>query len=229
MREAGQALLLVALEHVDTHRRTCPEDAHHEQHDDGAEHGELLPRHSGDEEHGRERRGVDECGAEVGLGEDEQHRDQAEPDDLQGRPPRIEAALPLDEHPRDREHEQQLPELRRLEREEAEADPASRPARRMTDQEDTGDHCGGADEDPAPVAAVEIRIDERRSDHDDRADARVEDLAVEVVARIVRECELRDAGDAPEPDDDEGRDAEQQDPVEGTDERERMWRLALSA
>jgi hypothetical protein len=229
MREAGEALLLVALEDVDAGGRAGPEDAHDEQHDDGPEHGELPPRDSGDEEHGRERRRVDERRTEVGLGEDEQDRDQAEPDDLEGRSPRVEGALPLDEHPRNREHEQKLSELRRLEGEEPEADPARRPARRMPDQQDAGDHRGSADEDRSPVAAVEIRIDQRRGDERDSPDARIEDLAVQVVARVARERELRDAGDTPEPDHHERRHAEEQNPVEGADDREQMRRVALLA
>ena len=99
----------------------------------------------------------------------------------------------------------------------------------MPDEQHEGDHHRGADEDPAPVAPVEIRIDERRADEHDAAHACVEDLAVEVVGRIVRECELRDARDAPEPDDDERCDADEQDPVERADDGEQARSLALGA
>src|SRR5207248_946376 len=84
-----------------------------------------------------------------------------------------------------------LPELRRLEREEAEVDPTRRAARRVPDQENERDHRRRADEDAAPVAAVEIRVDERREHEHDTADGCVEDLAIEVVAGIVRDDELR--------------------------------------
>jgi len=229
MGEAGQALLLVRLEHVDPSGGPGPEDAHHDDHDDCCDHGEMPPRHSGDEEHRAERREVDERGAEVGLSEDEHHRHEGEPDHPQRRVPAAECALPLGQHSRKGEDEQELSELRRLEGEEAEADPTRRPVRGVADQQHERDHHGGTDEDSPPVAPVEIRIDERCGDQHDSSDARVEDLAVEVVAGIARNGELRDAGDAPEPDDDECCDAQEQDPVQRADDGEQAWSLAFGA
>ena len=189
----------------------------------------MPPGHAGDEEHRSERRQVDERRAEVGLGEDEHDRHEPEPDDPESRPPRAVGALPLDQHPREGEDEQELSELRRLEGEEPKADPARRPVGRVPDEQDERDDDGGADEDPAPVATVEIRIDEGRGDEHDASHARVEDLAVEVVARIVRQRELRYARDSPEPDDDERRHTDQQEPVEGADDGEQARRVALGA
>ena len=103
------------------------------------------------------------------------------------------------------------------------------PCAALPDEQDEGDDHRGADEDGAPVAPVEIRVDERRSHEHDRPHARVEDLAVEVVARIARHRELRDARDAPEPDGDERRDADEQDPVDRADDAEQARRLALCA
>jgi hypothetical protein len=189
----------------------------------------VPPRYSCDEQHRHERREVDERRAQVGLGEDEQDGHESEPDDAQRRCPGTEGALPLDEHAREREHEQELPELRRLEGEEAEADPARRSVCRMPDQQDERDHHGGADEDRPPVAPVEVGIDERRDHEHDAAEARIEDLAVEVVARVAREGELRHAGDTPEPYENKRRDTDEQDPVERADDGKEVRRLALAA
>ena len=214
MREARQALLLVALEHADARSRPCPEDADREEHDDHAEQSEVTPRHAGDEQHRAERREVDERGAEIGLGKDQQHGHEADPDDPEGRLPPGQVALALGQHPCERENEQELPELGRLEGEEAEADPASRAVRRVPDQQDEGDDNGRAREDRAPVAPVEVRVDQRRCHEHNRAHACIQDLAVEVVARVGRDRELRDSRDAPEPHDDERCDAREQDPVD---------------
>ena len=99
----------------------------------------------------------------------------------------------------------------------------------MPAEENTGDHHGRAYEDRTPVAPIEVRVDERRGHQHDTPHARVEDLAVEVVARVVRDRELRDARDAPEAHDDEPGDAEEQDPVEGADDAEQAGSLALGA
>ena len=73
MREAGQALGLVRLEHVDARppaatraRRATTSSAI------SADHRQVQPAHAGDEEHGGEHGGVDERRADVGLDEDEQ-------------------------------------------------------------------------------------------------------------------------------------------------------------
>jgi len=97
----------------------------------------------------------------------------------------------------------------------------------VPDEQDAGDHHGRADEDRAPVAPVEIRIDKRRSHEHDASHARVQDLAVQVVARIIRDRELRHACDAPEANDHESSEANEQDPVEGADDAEQARSLAL--
>ena len=138
----------------------------------------------------------------------------AEPEDLQRRPDLVQPPRALGEEAGEREHEEELPELGRLEREEAEVDPARRAARRVAGDEDDRDQPDGAAEDRPPVAAVEIRVDERRHEQRDAADGRVEDLPVEVVASVSPHVEPRHAGDPPEPDGDEPGDAGEQDPVE---------------
>ena len=109
------------------------------------------------------------------------------------------SALPLREHPGEGEDEQQLPELRRLEGEEAEADPAGRAVRRVADEEHDRDQAARRGEDGAPVAPVHVRVDER-GDHEDRAAGDdVEDLAVQVVRRVVGDGEPRHARHAHSP------------------------------
>ena len=214
MREAGQALLLVALEEVDADRRPRPQHADGEQHGDQPDRAEVLPRRPADEEHRAERGEVDERRAEVGLGEHEHDRQQAEPDHAQRRPDLVQPPRPLGDEAGEREDEEQLPELRRLEGEEADVDPARRAAGGAAEDEHDRDQSDGADEDRAPVAPVEVGIDERRDDERDAADGRVDDLPVEVVARVAGDVEPRHAGDPPEPDGDEPGDAGEQHPVE---------------
>src|SRR5579859_245870 len=229
MREAREALLLVALQHADPGCGTRPEDSDRHDQNEAAEHREMLPRRTRHEQHRSQRRHIDECRAEVGLREDERHRKEAEPDDAHGRVPRTDRPLALGEHAGEREDEEELPELRRLEGEEAEADPARRATRRVADQEDERDHRRRADEDRAPVAAVQIRIDKRRDHEGHSSGGRVEDLAVEVVGRVVRHRELRHPGDTPEADEHERAHARQEDPVDGAHDAEEMRSLALVA
>jgi hypothetical protein len=97
----------------------------------------------------------------------------------------------------------------------------------VPDEQDEGDHHAGAAEDRPPVAPVDVRIDQCRGDERDGAHARIEDLAVEEVGRVVRKVELREARDAPESDEHERRHADEQDPVERAGDAEDARRLAL--
>ena len=106
MREAGQALLLVALEEVDADRRPRPQHADGEQQPDQPDRAELLPRRPGDEQHRSERGEVDESRAEVRLGEHEHDRQQAEPDHAQRRPDLVQPPRPLGDEAREREDEE---------------------------------------------------------------------------------------------------------------------------
>jgi hypothetical protein len=119
MRPAGQALLLVVLE--DRVPR-CREDPEHEQsghHGRDAERGQVDPARSGEEEHAGERGRVDHRRPEVGLQEDEEDRTGGEADRGQDRAAVVHPLRAVGEQPRKEENEQQLPELRRLELEEA--------------------------------------------------------------------------------------------------------------
>ena len=74
-----------------------------------AERGHVRPRRSGDEEDGADGRAVDERGAEVGLQEDQEDRDRAEPERRQRRADLVQSTRPLGEEAGERQHEQDFP------------------------------------------------------------------------------------------------------------------------
>ena len=99
--------------------------------------GEVQPAGAGDEQHGRERRGVHHRRAEVRLQEDEPHRDRAQPDGGQRRcasePIRRDRSA---RKPATASTKSDLPELGRLELERADHEPALRAADRRPRDED---------------------------------------------------------------------------------------------
>jgi hypothetical protein len=114
-----------------------PRHADDDEQAERAEGRQLLPRRAAHEQHRGERGHVDERRTEVGLEEDEDDRDRAERE----RPHRCahvgSGLRALGEEAGDCEHEQELPELGRLERERPDGDPPRRAARRMTAAEQT--------------------------------------------------------------------------------------------
>ena len=166
----GQALLLVGLEHVDAGRRQEPEHRQRQHDRADAERGQVHPAHARDEEHRGERGRIDHRRANVWLQEHEQQRDAPEPDRL-GNGSRLAQPLrPVGEEAGEEEDEEQLPELGRLEAEEADVEPALRSARDGADEQHEQHHAGGADVDRSPVAAVVIRVDEKRRHERDAAE-----------------------------------------------------------
>ncbi len=108
------------------------------------------------------------------------------------------------------EREQHLPELGRLEGEEADVDPAPRPARRGARDEHERHHPERADVDHRLEPPVDGRVDQHHADHHDRADAGVQRLpAAEAPARVV----LGDPADRPDPEPDDRGDGREQHPV----------------
>ena len=103
--------------------------AHRDEQHHAGEHAEVEPADAGDEEAGAERGEVDEPAAEVGLEEDEQHRRTASAIASSGVRDVLDAPDPVGEEGGDEEDEQELPELRGLEAEERDVDPAPRAAR----------------------------------------------------------------------------------------------------
>ena len=230
MDETGEPRLLVRLEEVDADCGARPEDRDDREHGERAEDRELAPGRAGDEEHRSERGHVDECGAEIGLSHHEHDGDEAEPEHAHRRPDLPAAAGALREEAGDREDEEQLAELRRLERDHAEVDPACRASRRAAEDEHEEDERHGADEDRPPEPPVDVGVDDERDEERDDADADVDDLPVEVVVRVARQVEARDAGDRPEADRDEPADARDEQPVEraeDVDDRDTLAPLAL--
>ena len=179
----------------------------------------MEPAHPREEQHGRHRGAVDECRAEVGLQEHEPHRDEAEPDGRQDGAELADAASALDQETGDREHEEQLSELGRLQLERAEIDPALRAAHRFGEDEDEEhDPDRGAVEE-APVALVDRGRDQDRHHHRDSAERDGDRLAGDEVVGIPRHVEPGDAADRPEPVPDERHDGEQEQVVEPADDQ----------
>ena len=213
--EAREPRLLVAVQHVHARRRPDPEhEGDHDRHE-GAEHGELPPRRPRHEQHRGERSRVHERRAEVRLREHEQDRDEAEPDRAQRRRRVGRVACAFRHEAGDREDEQELPELRGLEREEADVDPPRRAARGAADDEHDRDQADRPEEDRAPQPAVQVGIEQQADRERDDADAHVDDLALDVVVRVARHVEAGDARDRPQADGHEPGDAGDEQPVEG--------------
>ncbi len=102
---------------------------------------ELPPADSDEEQHGEQRRRVDECGAEVRLEEHEEDRRRPEADHREIVFQRVARPDPPDHEPGDRKHEEHLAELGRLELDDPEVDPALRAADLLGEDEDD-DHQG---------------------------------------------------------------------------------------
>ncbi len=188
----------------------------------------MRPARAGDEQHCREGGCVDERRPEVGLDEDEHDRHGGETERRKRRPNLAESAPVLREETRQREDEQELPELRGLEAEEAKVDPAPRPACERSGEEDEEHQARRPDVDRPVVAAVEVGIDKRRPREPDRADGGEDALAHDEQAAVARHVVLRDAGDRPEPVDDERADCSEQHEVEPADEGRRLGELGTA-
>ena len=215
--EVRQALLLVRLEHVHAGRRQDPE--HHQGQGDrrGAEDRHVQPTHARDEQDCGERGAVHHRGADIRLDEHEQDRDGTESDRLDHSARLADAPRPVGEKAGEEEDEEQLPELRRLEAEEADVEPALRVARDGSRQEHEHHHPGGADEDRLPEAPVVVRVDEERHDQADAADHGVDHLSREEVVGVARDVVRGDPADRPEAEAEQPADRAEQEPVETAD------------
>ncbi len=162
---------------------------------------------------------------EVGLEEDEEDRDRREPDGSERGANLVQTPRAFRQEAREREHEQDLAELGRLEAEEAEIEPALGTTNRAGKEHDR-DQERHAAEDHTPARPVEIRIDERRHEETEHSDHDVDRLPRQVVALVACDVVLRDPRDRPEPVPDERRNAADQDPVEAPDEGCDLRRLA---
>ena len=186
----------------------------------------MRPAGPRDEQHRGERDRVDHGRADVRLDEDEQDRPGGKADRLQHRPAVPQPPRAVGEEAGEEEHEQELPELGRLEAEEAEVEPTLRVARDGSGHQHEQHHAEGADVDHPLVAAVVLGIDEDDRDEGDRADRGVDALPHDVVAGVAGDVVLRDSADRPEPVADERGDRPEQDPVEPAQERGEIDGLA---
>src|SRR5262249_57059650 len=106
-----------------------------------------------------------ECGCvahrrpDVRLHEYEEDRNAREPDRLHHRARVVELPRAFSEKAREGDDEEHLPELRRLEAEEAEVEPSLRPADRAL-REDDRDRKHGAAEDETPATRIPRGVDQ---------------------------------------------------------------------
>ena len=169
----------------------------------------MEPADADDEEHRGQRGRVHHGGAEVRLEEDEPHRYETQPDGRQHGADLTDAPRAVDEEAGEREDEEHLAELRRLELEGADHEPSLGAA-------DGG--AGDVDEqhDPdrsgvhgPPVPTHEGGRHQHGDQERDAAEACSDRLADHVMVGIARNVEARDARDRPEPVAEERRDREQ--------------------
>ena len=138
-----------------------------------------------------------------------------------------EPARPVGEEAGEREHEEQLAELGRLELEGADLDPALRAARRLGEREDEQhQHERERVDRPSERGGSDRGRSRARATKPANAEAGGDRLPDDVVALVALDVEARDPGDRPEPVGDERRDREQQEPVEPADEADDVDVLA---
>ena len=134
---------------------------------------------------------------------------------------RVDPPGAVDEEAGDREHEEHLAELGRLELDDAEVDPALRAADRLRGDEDDEHQRERRRRRRASSAGARGRSGSSARDHEPGdADAGGDRLAHDEVVLVPGNVEARDPGDDPEPVADERRGGEQQDPVEAAQERD---------
>ena len=215
VREARDALRLVRLQHLDTGRRQEPEHRGHEQSRGQHEQHHVQPADPRHEEDRGECGAVDERSAQIRLHEHERQRHEPEPDRSQHRTSRVDTPRSLRQESGNREHEERLAELGRLQLERADVEPALRSAHTLRVREDDDHHPDGAEVEHAPVALQERQRHNRRDRERDDAESRPP-----IAWRTSSWCgspghvEARDAGDCPQAVADERGDREHQHPVE---------------
>ena len=219
VHEPGQPLALVRLQDLDPGRRQEPEECARDEPGDDRQHGEVPPRGPAEEERAQDDGRVDQRRAEVGLFEDQRHERRGEPDHAQRRPPLRQPVPALGDEPREHDDEDDLPELGRLEVEEADLDPAPRAAH-LLGQDEHGEEQDddGAVERPADTA-VHVRVDGRGRGEEHDADDDVDRLPEGVVAGVARNVVLRHGLEHPEPVGEQAAGGREQQVVEVAQER----------
>ncbi len=180
----------------------------------------MQPARAGDEEHRCERGAVDERGAEVGLDEDEADRKRGQHERRRRRAWIVHPLCAVGEEAGERKDEEQLAELRRLEAERADVEPAPRPAGHGAGGEDEQHRPDGADVDRAPQALEVGGLERERDGEADEPGRHERGLTDEEVMRAAVDVVVRDPVDRPEPVADQRRNGAREHPVEAAQERE---------
>ena len=183
-RVEGEARGLVRLEHLDARGGQQPENGGDCENAGGEQHRELPPAEADEEEDREERRRVHERGPEVGLHEHQEDRNRTEPDHREDRPPSRGRADAVDDEARDREHEEHLPELGRLELDDAEVEPALGAANRLGRDEDDDHQRQASPHRRASRTGARRRSGSAPSHEPDRADRSREALPDDEVALV---------------------------------------------
>src|ERR1700733_389158 len=181
MQERGEPLLLVALQNGHTNSRGDDEDKCDRGDESRADDGEVGPGNTTEVHHGEGGDREHHRGAEVRLQENEGRRGQSQAEISDRALPRRAPPGAVDDEPGERQHEQELAELGRLEAEEGEFERARRAAGGEAEDEDQGD--AGTEEgvDPDPQLAEARIVDSGQQQHPDHSEDAVESLPVDVV------------------------------------------------
>ena len=148
---------------------------------------EVPPGHPGEEEDRECDDPEHDARAEVGLQEDECGRRQAERQQADGLAQVGAAAGALDHERGERDDQQHLGELRGLEAEVGELDPAPRAAGGGAEDEHEADRRDHRPVDADPELAEARVVDPRDGEHQRDPDQRVDDLAQHEVERVARD------------------------------------------
>ncbi len=179
----------------------------------------MHPARPRDEQRRPQSRRVHDCRAEVRLQEDEAHRHEGETRRGEHRPPVGDAFPAIGQEGGEEEDDEELAELRGLELEGAELDPAPGVADLDADHRHEEQHRDQRAEDDLAVPAVELRVDQQRDDQADSAQQGVSGLPLDVEVGIAGDVELRDAVDRPEAVPHDRDDRGEQHPVEPAEQR----------
>ena len=178
----------------------------------------MPPWRPAEEERAENARAVDERGAEVGLLEDERGQRERDRDDAERRPPLVHAVAALGHEAREGEDERELAELRGLEVEEADLDPALRPAHLLGEDEhgEQQDERDAIERDAQPP--VDVGVHHHRQREEEPADGDVDQLPEDVVVGIADHVVARHRLEHPEPVCDERSSRQEQQVVDVSDE-----------
>ena len=162
--------------------REEPEHGGDRERRDQAQHEQLSPADTNEEEDREQRHPVHEGRPEVGLEEDEHDRTAPRPSADRIVRHRVTRPARSTRKPAMASTNSTLPSLGRLELDDSEVEPALRAANRLRGEEHDEHEREGRPVHHAPVAAGEVDRHEHRGDHRDDAEAGCDALANDEVA-----------------------------------------------